>query len=155
PDGPGGPKGAVLMERLEAAGLGDVEIKGVVSPLLLLWLEIVPLGAGAAVTPILRLTSRTVFKAAEECHTFAPFAGKLFSKREAVDSEDGQLDECPLSYAVSVTVASAEQTDSFVEYYSEVTLGRDPDDTYRKSPHTQIPLDHSLVMRLDDEARKY
>src|SRR5262249_10870019 len=122
-----------LMERLEAAGLGDVQVKGVASPILLSWLEVVPLGAGDAVAPVLRLTSQTVFKTAEACGKFAPFGGEVFNEGETVYCEDGPLDEDYLSYAHSITAALDERTNSSADYYTEVNLDHDAHAAYRKS----------------------
>jgi hypothetical protein len=155
PDENWGPKGPALMERLEAAGLGDVEIKGVAGPVVSSWLEIVPLETGDAVAPVLRLTSRTVFKTAEACSKFAPFAGEVFNDGETIYSEGGPLEDADLPYGHSITTASDARTESFVTYYTEVSLEPHAHKAYLKSVRTLIPLDHSLVGRFDDRVRAY
>ena len=102
------------------------------------------------VTPVLRVASRTLIRAAQSFDRFAAFGGNFFTEGEAIYADDGSLEDFGW---VPITAASDEHRNSYAYYELTANLDRDLDDAYRNSLHAEIPFDHSLVGRLDDWAR--
>jgi hypothetical protein len=144
-----------LFDRLEDSGLKIVNFKAIASPVLKCWLELVPLRKESIVTPVLRVASRTLIRAAQSFDRFVAFGGASFTEGETIYTADGYYnDDGSLEdFGDLIPAAIDEHRNSYAYYELSANLDRDADDAYRKSLHAQIPFDHSLVGRLDDSAR--
>ena len=133
-------------------GLETVNFKALASLVLKCWLELVPLRKETIVTPVLRVSSSTSIRAAETFDKFAAFGGKTFTENVTFWTPDGPLEDKTFGSFDIIEAAIDEKRDSYACYVLDAELD-DPDDAYRKSPHSEIPLDHSRIGWFDNWAR--
>ncbi|MBV8105878.1 MAG: hypothetical protein JO223_14885 [Hyphomicrobiales bacterium] len=148
-----------LRERVSEALLERASLKGSATPVLLAWLELIPLGRQNAVTPVLRLTSTTYVASAEDFDEFVTFGGEKWRAGDVVGEFDGPIelenyvDNDHPRYDGLRVAAYEDLSESWVEI--QVTAGFEPTlgTGYDDSLHSRSAVDGSWVGGFDDWAR--
>jgi hypothetical protein len=152
--------GQEVFDRMQNEGLESPTFKGIVRPVLKLWLDLIPLQKEDIVIPVLNVTSRTSIIAAERFDKFSSFGGPVFSEGWEVGTSDGSVDATieavgagEKEYDWAFEAAYDAQGNSCFDYNFDFKLDSDLADDYRKSVHGQIPPGFSRIFPLDDRAR--
>jgi hypothetical protein len=152
--------GQEVFERMQNEGLESPTFKGLVRPVLKLWLDLIPLQKEDIVIPVLTVTPRTSIIAAERFDKFSSFAGPVFSEGREVGTSDGSVDATieavgagEKEYDWAFEAAYDAQGNLCFEYNFDFTLDSDLDNDHRESAHAQIPPGYSRIFPVDDRAR--